>query len=225
MTFSTVNRGLSLALLLLLTLGAGAQQGSEQSVFQHPVNQSNAPKAFVEVRDTLSGAEVVRSQFKQKKTIKVLKKPIISQGNFIFSREQGLFWNIGQPINSSYVLTPKYMIERQKGFKPKVVTPDEQPALFGLTEIFEAIFVGDLKRLTQDFKIHFLGTSKDWTIGLIPQRGLLQKMFKQVVLKGDGHVKEVLLYEKNGDSTHLKFLGPSREPATLSSSEKALFAR
>ena len=211
--------------ILLLTAPGLAQQGFEQGVFQHPVDLKKPGKSFLKVRDSLSGASVVRSKFKQKKSIKVLKKPIVSRGRFIFSSAKGLYWNIGAPINSSYILTPKYMIEREKGFRPKVITPKQQPALFGLTEIFQAIFVGDLKRLSRDFKLHFVGTSSQWTIGLIPQRGLLKKMFKKIILKGSGQVTQVKLFEGNGDSTHLKFIDTSRSPAVLSDSEKSLFAR
>lgn len=214
------------AVLIFLLIGPVlAQSGSETEVFNRPVNVQQPGGEFLKVRDTLAGAAVVRSGFKQKKSIAVLKRPIVSSGNYIFSKNQGLYWNIGAPINTAYVLTPDYMIERQKGFESKIITPDEQPSLFGLTEVFEAIFVGDLDRLSKDFKIHFMGSSKSWTIGLVPQKGLLKKMFNRVLLKGDTTVTEVKLFEKNGDSTHLKFLDTTRTPSTLSSAEKKLFAR
>ncbi len=208
-----------------MTLCSGAQEDSESLVFQRPVNVKQPAQDFLKVRDSLSGASVVRSNFRQKKTIAVLKKPLISSGNFIFSEQHGLYWNISVPINTSYALTPKYLVERQKGYKPKVITPQEQPALFGLTEVFEAIFVGDLDKLGQDFVIHFLGTPKQWTIGLIPRKGMLKQMFKRVVLSGGATVSEVKLYEANGDSTHLKFTETTRQPATLTPAEKGLFAR
>lgn len=214
---------MTLRVLLIVTLLIGLC--TAQPVFENPVNPNNPSPQFVTVRDRLAGAPVVRSDFKQKKSIAVLKKPIVSKGRYIFSKDDGLFWNIGAPINTTYVLTSDYMVERQKGFQPKVVTPKEQPALFGLTEVFEAIFVGDMARLSKDFKLHFLGSADDWTIGLVPQKGLLKKMFKRVVLTGGATVSEVKLFEANGDSTHLKFLNVSRQPATLSSAEKALFAR
>lgn len=213
-----------LALVSCLTLATTAGE-PDNGVFQHRVDVKKPSKNFLAVRDLLAGVSVVRSDFKQKKSLVALKKPIISTGNYIFSSEMGLYWNIGAPVNTTYVLTDDYMIERQKGFKSKVVTPKEQPAIFGLTEVFEAIFVGDLDRLSKDFAIHFVGSSSSWTIGLIPQRGLLQKMFKRVVLKGDSTVREVQLFEGNGDSTHLKFLQTVREPATLSATERRLFAR
>lgn len=211
--------------LLLLTLSSTAQENSETQVFQRPVNVKQPAREFLVVRDSLAGAPVIRSRFKQKKSIAVLKKPLISGGNFIFSEKNGLYWNIGAPINTSYVLTPSYLVERQKGYQAKVITPKEQPALFGLTEVFEAIFVGDLDKLSQDFVIHFLGTPKEWTIGLIPRKGVLKQMFKRVVLKGSASVGEVMLFEGNGDSTHIKFSETTRAPASLTSSEKALFAR
>ena len=211
--------------LLVSTLTAAAQGNSETQVFQRPVNVKEPAKDFLTVRDSLAGAPVIRSRFKQKKSIAVLKKPLISSGNFIFSEKKGLYWNIGAPINTSYVLTPSYLVERQKGYDPKVITPKEQPALFGLTEVFEAIFVGDLDKLSQDFVIHFLGTPQEWTIGLVPRKGVLKQMFKRVVLKGGSTVGEVMLFEGNGDSTHIKFSETTRAPASLSASEKALFAR
>jgi len=201
------------------------QVGQEAQVFQHAVNVKAPGPDFLAVRSSLAGAAVVRSDFKQKKTLTVLKKPIVSAGNYIFSKDYGLYWNIGAPVDTSYVLTDSYMVERQKGFKQKVVTPDQQPAIFGLTEVFEAIFVGDLDRLSQDFAIHFVGSPSNWTIGLVPQRGLLKKMFKKVVLAGGQTVGEVKLYEANGDSTHLKFDNTTRRPPSLSAAEKKLFAR
>lgn len=211
--------------IVTLPVSVSAQEDFEQQVFQNPVDLKSPGASFLKVRDALAGASVVRSDFKQKKSIKVLKRPVVSRGNFIFSSQEGLYWNIGAPVNSTYVLTPKYMVERQKGFASKVITPQEQPAIFGLTEIFEAIFVGNLKRLSQDFKLHFVGTSSEWTIGLIPQKGILKKMFRKIVLKGQSHVTEVKLFEGNGDSTHIKFLKTTRSPATLSGAEKSLFAR
>lgn len=216
---------LSILLVLTLPLATLAQGDPDQAVFKQPVDVKNPSKTFLTVRDSLSGAAIIRSKFKQKKSLAALKKPIISSGNYIFSNEMGLYWNIGAPVNTAYVLTDDYMVERQKGFAAKVTTPQEQPAVFGLTEVFEAIFVGDLGRLSKDFRIHFTGTSADWTIGLIPQRGLLQKMFKRVILKGGKTVTEVKLFEGNGDSTHIKFMDTTRAPATLSAAEKALFAR
>ena len=216
---------LLLAILLLLTFTASAQSGPDASVFEKPLNLKQPSSDFLKVKSALAGATVIRSDFKQKKSIAVLKKPIVSAGRYIYSRKLGLYWHIGPPVNTSYVLTPDYMVEKQKGFKDKVVTPKEQPSLFALTEVFEAIFIGDLERLSQDFKIHFVGDSKRWTIGLIPQRGLLKKMFRRVLLTGGQTVSEVKLMEANGDSTHLKFQGVTRKPDTLSSPEKALFEK
>lgn len=225
MKFNLVRALGVLALLLCFSTASPAHEEGDSAVFKHPVSVKSPSKAFLTVRDLLAGVSVVRSDFKQKKSLVALKKPIVSSGNYIFSSQMGLYWNIGAPINTAYVLTDDYMVERQKGFKSKVVTPKEQPAIFGITEVFEAIFVGDLDRLSKDFAIHFVGSSSDWTIGLIPQRGLLQKMFKKVILKGGETVSEVKLFEGNGDSTHLKFLNTTRRPSTLSSAEKALFAR
>lgn len=187
-------------------------------LFQHPVHLENPSTQFLKVMQRLQGISVMRSHFSQRKQIKILKRPLISKGFMLFSAKKGLYWQIKSPLSSITIFTKQGIFERRDG----VVSQQKQVVHFG--NLFSAIFVGDINTLSEYFDLYFSGAKMgDWRIGLIPKRGMLQKVFRKIILKGSQQVEEVFIEEQRGDKTLLQFSRIKTLPATLTPQEEKYF--
>lgn len=216
---------MSLSLALLTPLRVFA----DLDLFQQPVQLENPSTEFLTVTQRLQRISVMRSHFSQRKQIKILRRPLISKGFMLFSAKRGLYWQIESPLSSITIFTKQGLFEKRHG----VVSRQKQAKMANFGSLFSAIFVGDIKTLSEHFVLYFSAAAKTdededeegWKIGLIPKRkgGMLQKVFNKIILKGSQQLEEIFLVEQRGDTTLLQFSGIKTVPAHLTSEEEKYF--
>jgi hypothetical protein len=156
------------ALLLLALAGTGARAAGLQA----------------EVLKRLEAAPVLQGEFEQSKSLKGFKNPLVSRGEFLLARSQGIVWDTKQPFASTLVLTRDRL----------------------LNELMFALLAGDLAALAGRFQVEGeLQGAQGWKLQLTPTDALLAGQFSTIVLEGDRHVKLVRLAERNGDLTQIRF--------------------
>ncbi len=186
-------------------------------LFQQPVDLEQTK--FLTVMQKLQHISVMRSNFSQRKQIKILKRPLVSRGFMLFSSEQGLYWQIESPLSSIAIFTQQGIFEKRNG----VISQQKQAKVADFGNLFNAIFAGDIKTLNRHFEIYFAAKTDHWNIGLIPKTLILQKVFHKIILKGKQFVEEIFIEEPRGDTTLLQFSTIKTIPAQLTLEEKKYF--
>ena len=133
-----------------------AAPGDYQALF----SQSADTAQLVALSQKLNLGETVRGQFVQSRQLKVLKKPLISQGQFIFDQTQGLIWQQIKPFESLLILKDKQLIQRDSQGRVQISKADASAsaAVMGdlLPSLVRAMLGGDISGLSENFELHFL---------------------------------------------------------------------
>jgi hypothetical protein len=175
---------------------------------------AHAEDLVKDVRARLVDAPLVRGQFEQKKTVAGFKKPLVSKGDFLLARDQGVLWNTRTPFASTLTLTRKSLsAEQGTGGAAYHLDSTKEPALAAVNELLFALLAGDVATLQQRFKVEgeLVGPT-GWRLELTPTDAGLARVFKHIHLEGDGYVRQVQLEEARGDSSVILFDQLARTP-------------
>lgn len=177
----------------LISLPLKAETLSDKHVapgdYQALFSQSADTKQLVALSQKLNLGETVRGHFVQSRQLKVLKKPLISQGQFIFDKEQGLIWQQIKPFESLLILKDKQLIQRDSQGRVQVSKADASASAAAMGDLLpslvRAMLGGDISGLSENFELHFLITDKlnteklspdgQWQLGLTPIDPLMKK--------------------------------------------------
>ena len=201
---------------LLIPLDARPANGID-SLFSHPVSITDPGKEFNAVTDDLANNQVIRGRFSQERRFKVLKRPLLSEGYYLFASGKGLYWQIERPLQVSYVITEDSITEYNQDQKNANVQGVKW------TKFIAAIVSGNITSLADQFNIYFLSHAEDWSIGLVPQGGPLADHLKLIRLTGVRYVEEITIEAENGDTTKLRLSGIETKPDFLTDEETAYF--
>lgn len=209
-----------------------AAPGDYQALF----SQSADTAQLVALSQKLNLGETVRGQFVQSRQLKVLKKPLISQGQFIFDQTQGLIWQQINPFESLLILKDKQLIQRDSQGRVQVSKADASASAAAMGDLLpslvRAMLGGDISGLSENFELHFLITEKlspdgQWQLGLTPKDPLMKKAIANMVLEGDDTLQSLVLLSAAPnvtpqDMTRIDFSALSQ--GTLSETELAQYA-
>jgi len=178
---------------------------------------------LAEVQRTLASNNVIRGAFTQTRTMEMFSQPLVSDGQFLLSKSQGLVWDQVHPFPVQLVLTTDKLSQRIANQAPQVVTAKENPMAFYFSHVFLAVFHGDTKQLEQQFSLSFQPDPNHWTLTLEPNSAPLNSVFQNITLTGNTDIERVTLLEVRGDSTTIEFSQQSHQPDTLTNDEQAQF--
>ena len=60
----------------------------------------------------LGATPVVRAQFEQQKKLAALNKTYVSKGTVLFSKNQGVLWQIQSPVKADLVVTSRKLVQK-----------------------------------------------------------------------------------------------------------------
>ncbi|MEP6505092.1 MAG: outer membrane lipoprotein carrier protein LolA [Betaproteobacteria bacterium] len=189
---------------------------------------ASAPAAAADVarlvQERLKVSPVLKGEFEQSKTLKGFRNPLVSHGEFIVARGQGVWWHTTKPFESTLVVTKTRLFTRAAdGSANTVVDAQAEPGLREVDELAIALLAADLDALAAKFTVvaQPVGAA-GWTMTLTPRDANLAKFLVQATLSGDRDVQSVRIDEARGDSTQIRF---SRQvpSAALSAQEAARF--
>lgn len=211
-----------LSLIVLLVLACSAAVPCRATVFAHPVADINANTALLAVVDQLAAADRVRSRFRQVKTLKLLSRPLVSEGQMVFDRSRGLCWLTRTPVASKLVVTSQRIVQGS-GDHSDSITAQTNPVAFGFAQTFFQVLTGDLQALQQQFKVFFQQREAQWQIGLVPKDAELRNVLQAIVLSGADDLDTVTITDHAGDDTAIEFVDRRLGGEVLTQQEREYF--
>lgn len=173
-----------------------------------------AADPLADIGARLVKTEITEGRFRQEKKIKVLKKPLISTGVFIYHQSRGVIWQTLAPVPSVLLINRARLLTAQ----------GEQalPPAFG--RVFAAMFGGDLQAMTEDFDIFGSIDKTAWKLQLKPKDPMLQKIIADMQLTGEKELRRFEITEANGNFSRITF-EKIAHPETLTPAQEADFDR
>lgn len=215
-----MNKTLVAAFLLAVSAGATAAA----PVFDHGASADQLRQIIAPAAQALSKTPVLRGTFVQRKFLKDIPKPLKSSGNFVISREQGIWWHTQLPFDSEFILTPDSMAQLDGGKVAVRLSAAQQPGLRIVGDVFFSIFALDPSALAGNFELFGQrGEREAWTMGLRPKSSALNNVLTETVISGATHVDKVELWDAHGDRTEITLSSADASAAPLTAAEAALF--
>ena len=167
--------------------------------------QAQADAALV--RERLQVAPVLRGEFEQTKTIKGFRNALVSHGEFMVARGQGVWWHTQQPYEATLVVTRTRLFTRAPdGSTGNVMDAQAEPGLRQVNELVFSLLSADLDALSERFTVTAQAAGANgWTLTLVPRDAYVAKFLKSATLSGDRFVQGVRIDEARGDSTQIRF--------------------
>ena len=187
----------ALRLLVLMAAGlfatcAGAQSGVDFARLMH---------------ERLKISPVLKGEFEQTKTLKGFRNPLVSKGEFLVARGQGVWWHTRQPFESTLVVTKTRLFTRNAdGSASDLVDAQAEPGVKQVNELIFSLLAADPDALADRFAIvaQPVGAS-GWTLTLTPRDANLAKFLVRATLAGERDVQTVRIDEARGDTTQIRF--------------------
>ena len=182
-----------------------------------------APLSRAEVQQMLALNEAKQARFEQEKQVAGLSQPLKASGELLLVRDLGLWWQQQKPfaLTLTLTLTPQRMVQQMAGQPATVI---DSPQLLEFSQMLLALFGSDEATLSRYFKIDFQSTEAGWQLLLVPTLTPLDKVFASLTLSGQGQLDQLLIADKQGDSTRIRFSGWRERPLPLTPEEQARFA-
>jgi len=183
------------------------------------LNNSEPQSNLNNILQKLQKNTVLRSQFKQARYLKILSKPIISEGQLNYFSGKGIIWKIQTPIKSTIIISQNKITE---------INPDGQLTsrvnLGSIYTLLDALFNGNDKTLKQNFDISYNISTQQWILKLTPTSAPLNKIFKTIEIQGQQQITRITLIDANSDSTVISLHSTDTKPLAISATEEAYFA-
>ncbi|MDR0589671.1 MAG: outer membrane lipoprotein carrier protein LolA [Spirochaetaceae bacterium] len=217
-----------ISFLLGLFLGIGlsgislAAQDLSEAVFRHPLSPAALPR-YREISTILSAHPLVKGDFIQKKTLNRLKRSLESGGTFIIDAERGMVWETLRPFPSTMAVGRDYLIQWSPGGRKTKLDARGNETFLRLAETISAVFSGNTEKLLDAFDNYFVETDGTWTVGLVPGEKNLRSFARRIILRGDSVIRQITLYEQNGDTIQYELSGHVF-PGALAPHEIVLFS-
>jgi len=204
-------------LLLVVALAHPLGVRADEGTLITPTHRITGP-AITAAAATLVTPPIIRAGFREEKRIKGFARPVTSEGRFVFARELGAAWVTTSPVASVSTVSPAGIFHQDAGGSAVALSPATHPAIRIYTEVFLALFSGQLELLEDTFSIYYAPGPR-WRLGLVPHR---PKILPAITLEGARYAESLTLTDPAGDTTLLTFRN-QETPHQLAPEETALF--
>lgn len=157
-----------------------------------------------DLQQQLSAHQTVQGDVQQRRFLRSLEQPLISDGTFVMQAQKGLLWETRSPIPSLIRITPDGMTQKDSAGNWQ---PLQQQGAGSQSQIrlFMDLLVGNTRALAGQFGLSLQGDAQHWTLTLDPTSSILKQIFQRIVIRGGQTVKQVTLSETQGDRTEILF--------------------
>jgi hypothetical protein len=200
---------------------SAAASPTSDPVFAHPLKESTRP-AMAASFGALAGKAVVAGSFTQSKRIKRLGRDLVSKGEFLFSTELGVYWNILSPYPSTIVMTAQRLVQKSPEGETSVIDAKDNLVFKRIAGTMQAVFSGDLAALESEFAVYFQGDRGSWRLGLVPKEKTVREVVASLVVEGGDSIKAMRLAEGSGDVVSYAFV-TTKASESLEEKERGFF--
>jgi outer membrane lipoprotein-sorting protein len=177
------------------------------AAFAAPAASAPAADAVRLIHERLKIAPVLKGEFEQAKTLKGFKNPLVSKGEFLVARGQGVWWHTQKPFESTLVVTKTRLFARNAdGSANDLVDAQAEPGVRQVNELVFSLLAADLDVLVDKFDVvaQPVGAA-GWTLVLTPRDANLARFLARATLAGERDVQSVRIEEARGDATQIRF--------------------
>lgn len=175
-----------------------------------------------DIKASLAPFSVLKGEFQQSKSIKIIKKPLKSSGRFTLLKDKGVLWNALKPMPGLLKVTQNEITQIKDGKPAFSLKSEEQPALRLVGKVLFAVFSADLAGLKKHFEISGKLDGGRWKATLKPKEAWMARVAREITIEGAKTVDAIGIAESNGDQTMIQFKKVNLK-AALTPAEKALF--
>ena len=169
----------------------------------------------------LKNTPMLHVEFTQTRTLAALSRPLKTTGRMVLDRDHGVIWQVRKPLNLTYVVGPKGMLEVGPDGKAKQRTAKDVPMVAQMGRIIQALLQGRWSALDDYFTMKGEGSAERWKILLTP-KPQTAAFLKGVQVSGGRFIDRIHVDEASGDGMELLFERPKTDEP-LSDAELRLF--
>ncbi len=176
------------------------------------------------MHERLKISPVLKGEFEQTRTLKGFKNPLVSKGEFLVARGQGVWWHTQQPFESTLVVTKSRLFTRNAdGSAANLMDAQSDAGAKQVNEMIFSLLAADLDALADRFAIvaQPVGAA-GWTLTLTPRDANLARFLARATLTGEHDVQTLRIDEARGDATQIRF-SHQLPSAALAADEAARF--
>ena len=176
------------------------------------------------VRERLKLSPVLKGEFEQTKTLQGFKNALVSKGEFVVARGQGVWWHTREPFETTLVVTRTRLFTRNPdGSTSNLADAQAEPGVKQVNELIFSLLAADLDALADKFTIAAQPVgAAGWSLVLTPRDANLARFLVRATLAGERDVQSVRIEEARGDSTLIRF-SRQQPAAALAPDEAARF--
>lgn len=206
-----VRRGILLAAMLLVSLGAPAQDKAP-------------PATLEEVGRLLSRHPCTRGDFVQEKHLPAIRRTLSSSGTFLIAADRGIIWQTEKPYPSIMVVGASHVSQGPAAESLSRLDTGSNRLFLEFSQAISAAFSGDVQRIQDSFHVDFSVDGSNWSLQLEPKERAVAQLVSSILLRGSDVLEEVAMTERNGSTITYRFSNHnfSQEPTE---DEKQLFDR
>ncbi|MFL6628513.1 MAG: outer membrane lipoprotein carrier protein LolA [Vitreoscilla sp.] len=189
-----------------------------------PVASAPAADAVRLVRDRLKLSPVLKGEFEQTKTLKGFRNALVSRGEFLVARGQGVWWHTREPFETTLVVTRTRLFTRNPdGSVANLADAQAEPGVRQVNELIFSLLAADLDALADKFDIAAQPVgAAGWSLVLTPRDPAVARFLVRATLAGERDVHSVRIEEARGDATQIRF-SHQQPAAALAPDEAARF--
>lgn len=193
--------------LLLLTSALYAQDPGISP--QPTLLEGEERRAFLDrIERAMAPVESIVATFEQRKTLRLLKRPLVTTGVIAFSRPDSLRWDITKPFESTLVVVGEKVakFETVDGKRRKLELGRRADALALVMDRIRSWFLGRFEEDSEAFEVQVIGAPA--CVRLVPKSATWSRTIRAIALdigpKLD-RVRKVTIEEREGDFTEITF--------------------
>lgn len=173
----------------LLAIAVHAEEPREAAAF-----------GLAELMDGMASTAGVMAEFRERKQIALLEKPLASSGKIYFVPPNRLVRFTLEPESSALIIDGEKLRFQQGDREEFDLSGNPMARIF--IENFIVLFNGDLPKLRDLYRTNFDAEGENWTLILEPRRSPLRGLVKEIALRGDRTgVREMVMQNTDGDRT------------------------
>ena len=128
----------------------------------------------------------IQCKFKQEKHLKNIQKPLVSNGDFEFIENKGVYFHTKYPVESTVDYT-------NKNYKQ-------------INDIVKAISTKKYSKLEKEFDFYYQGKTDNWTFGMKPKiNSGAFNYISNITLSGADYITKISISQTNGNKTIIWF--------------------
>ena len=144
-----------------------------------------------------------KATFVETKTLAMLKKPIVSEGELRYELPGKLTMMTRAPKHESTVVDGQWLTRQSDG-KTVRLKLDDYPEIAGMIEGIRGSLGGNRMLLEQYYSPEVTGSASQWRMRLLPKDSRVSRNISHIDISGQHHViRYIHVQQTDGDSSHM----------------------